>query len=304
MNVRAIKTIAIVSFLAISTGCSKQQDARPVAQAVAGVSSPSPTTSWMTSSKADPLTDKKITTATLRGEAETSTAERPLLVARCTDRRLEAYIDFASFLNSTDAVPIRYRFDNGSLSQEKWSVSTDGTATFVNWPSDADFLRDAAKAVRLIVEATDFRGTSHRASFVVAGGRQPISSVLSACNLSITSLADSVPGLRREIAAELERFGPKQISTYKEILSSLSRFKGPFDSSLSPEFAIATQDLVDEYTKLCKSKYKATAFPAATDEAMHCFTYLNGSTLSASRVLYGRAKGVLHKRAGELRGGD
>jgi len=75
------------------------------------------------------------------GASDGPTTGRPTFVARCSDGKLEAYVVFTEFLNSSDFVPVRYRFDQGPLAEGKWFVSTEGTSAFSEYDKAAALLR-------------------------------------------------------------------------------------------------------------------------------------------------------------------
>jgi hypothetical protein len=288
-----LKLLAISLLVA---GCSDQTTS-PAQQPQAVASAPAKAANWSVDEKKDPLSDKVVVIARNVGTKEIASANPAVLMARCSEGKLEAYVALDQFLNSKDPVPVRYRFDQESLVQDKWEVSTEGTTVFVGFKGIADFLRKAASAKQLILEGEDFRGTPHRATFGLEGGEGPVTKVLTACRFSPKSLSELVPGLRSDYSAEMELFGPLQITTYKEILASAKQYSGPIDTQLTPDFALAAQRFADEYATTCKGK--------TTDIGSRCWMAFGGSSgPSLQAVFYDRAKGELRQRAGNLKRGQ
>ncbi len=201
---------------------------------------------WLLDKKVDPLTDQNVVTAL--SSYSVGITKRTAIV-RCTGAKLEVYFDFGEFLNN-DLVPIRYRVDKASLVDEEWFPSADGTAVFAK--EGAELARLLMGGSMLIIEAQDFRGQPHRASFDLTGANTALKPVLEQCGVSQVGMDQQIEGLRREVALELERWGPKTISMNKRILASLGAYNGAQDTSIGPDFALAVQSFYDAYISKCR----------------------------------------------------
>ena len=246
--------------------------------------------------KTDPLTDEKVTTAI--SSYTVGLAQRSAVV-RCKGTKLEVYFGFGEFLDN-DRVPVRYRLDKEPPLDEKWFPSAEGTAVFAR--EDADIARLLMKGTTFIVEAKDFRGQPHRASFDLSGARQTLSRVLQQCGVSEEGLDQKVEGLRREIALDLERWGPRNISTNKSVLRALGAYDGPQDTTIDPAFALAVQHFYDDYIQQCREN----KLSGVNCNSLHIFwkSGIKPIMLPVSALIYERASGDLKKEAGKLRMGE
>lgn len=251
---------------------------------------------WALDEKVDPLTDEKVTTAL--SSYAVGLAQRSAVV-RCKGTKLEVYFGFGEFLNN-DQVPVRYRLDKEPLVDEKWFPSAEGTAVFAH--EDADIARLLMKGSTFIIEAEDFRGQPHRASFDLSGTKQTLSRVLKQCGVSEAGLDQEVEGLRREIALDLERWGPKNIVTNKNILRALGAYDGPQDTTIDPAFALAVQRFYDDYIQQCRENKMS----GVNCGSLHIFweSGMKPVMPPVSAVIYERAPGDLKKEAGKLRMGE
>lgn len=250
---------------------------------------------WTLDEQVDPLTDDRVTTARSSYSAGPTTR---WAVIRCTGTRLEAYFDFDVFLDR-DPVSVRYRIDREPLAEEKWLASADGTSVFAN--EDADLARQLISGSSLVIEARDYRGQSYRANFDVSNARS-IRAVLENCGLSLRGLAARVAGLRPEIGLELERWGPKNISVNKRVLASLGVYKGPQDTVIDADFAIAVQRVYDSYVSRCKSGHFTGGM--CTSMLISWNAGMEPLMPSASTVLYELTPARLKQESGNLRIGD
>lgn len=203
-------------------------------------------TNWSLYQSADPLTDQHVVTAS------TSYSEgwrEKQVAVRCVGKKLEVFVHFGEFL-STDDVTIRYRFDKNSLVEENWATSAKGTAVFAN--ESADIARLLMRGKRFIIEAVDFRGQPYRATFDLKGSSEKIASVLKECGKSYLGFDKNGQSVRREIALEMDRWGPKNILVKKKILKALEFYAGVLNSTIEPEFAVAVQFFYDDYASACR----------------------------------------------------
>lgn len=228
-------------------GCEKTGESNPTQIAARPPTMESSGPSWELIRGKDEMTDESRITAQVTG---TDSSSRNLLIVRCVGKRLEALATFEEYLGN-DSRPVKYRIDQLTPKSESWSISAKGTAVFA--PENADFSRQLMAAKRVIIEAEDYRGVPHRATFEWSNGSKLIGDVLTACNRTIEGLESKVPGLRKEVALELERWGPKNITLKKQVLASVAGFKGEINTQMTPEFALAAQEFHDDYLSKCKS---------------------------------------------------
>jgi hypothetical protein len=208
---------------------------------------------WRLREMVDPLTDEKVTMAfSSSGEG---LAQRSAVV-ECRGSKFNVYFDFGEYLGKLPKeeylVPVRYRVDKEPLESKKWFSSVDGTAIFAI--EHFDIARRLMKGSTFIIEAQDYRGKLHRASFDLSGAKKVLGRVLQQCKVSDTGLDQSIPGLRKEIALEIEKWGPKVISHFKKILNALGVYDGPHDALVDPVFALAVQNFYDDYIQQCRDK--------------------------------------------------
>jgi hypothetical protein len=123
---------------------------------------------WTIQKELDALTDKPRVQATVLGASRPAGAMTPAsLSLRCYSQTMEVIVEMGVFLNSSHAVPVKYRFDNGQVVAQDWLPSTAGTAIFAH---DAlEFLESAERAGKVVIEAAGYQGTSYRASFDLTG---------------------------------------------------------------------------------------------------------------------------------------
>lgn len=111
------------------------------------------------------------------------TTERPVLVAECSERKIEAYLvtgmSLRPELGHFQKYTVRYRFDNNSPISELWSESTDDKAVFA--PRPTAFLKRVAQAKNLSIEVTPFHSNPGVATFHVDGFSEPLAKITEAC---------------------------------------------------------------------------------------------------------------------------
>jgi hypothetical protein len=244
----------------------------------------------------DPFTDQCVVTA-LASYAE-GMSKRTACI-RCAGAKLDVCFDFGEFL-ADDRVSIRYRIDKGPVANEEWFPSAEGTAVFANEP--AELVRFLMRGSMLNIEAQDFRGQPHRASFDLAGASALLKAVLDNCGVSDIGMHLLVEGLRREVGLELERWGPKNISINKRILARLGAYDGALDTSIEPKFAIAVQRFYDAYISKCRDG----ELNGASCESLRIFWKAGMTPVMPpiSAVIYERAPSDLMHEAGDLKMGE
>lgn len=251
---------------------------------------------WKLDTKTDPFTDETVTTAV--GLSGTGIREKKAVV-RCKGMELSTYFVFPEYLGS-DLMNVKYRVNKKIPVEERWFPSSKGTAVFAG--DDAHLARLLMTGDSFIIEVTDFRGVPNTASFDLSESRDFIASVLKKCEIDEVGLHEKIPGLRLDIALELERWGPQNISVNKQILSSLGRYDGPQNSFIEPDFAMAVQSFYDSYIKRCRQK-KITG---TSCRSMRIFWKNNMKPVmpSASFLIYERATGNLKGEAGKMSIGE
>lgn len=239
---------------------------------------------WTLKESIDPLTDEKKAYAISSYKSGTHDLSA---VVRCRGADLEVFFGFSRFLNSENT-PVRFRVDKAPLVEDSWATSADGTAVF---PLNAnEIARMLMGGNVFIIEVSDFRGQPYRASFDLSGAKEKVGKVLQLCGVSHVGLNDKAKGLRNEIANELERWGPKNISVNKRILAALGAYKGPLDEKIEPAFALAVQKFYDDFLGMCKSGKISSIMCMANPPVM--------------AVIYDRAPNQLKNEAGSLHMGD
>ncbi len=89
------------------------------------------------------------------------------LLIRCANSQLEAYIIWPPFIG-TEAVQVRYRFDQGPIDEHEWTTSQDGTSTFA--PNPQWFLLEVSRSSKLVVNAPVYNEANVEAVFELRGG--------------------------------------------------------------------------------------------------------------------------------------
>ena len=122
------------------------------------------------------------------------------------------------------------------------------------------------------------------------------------CAVTPVGLEESVPGLRKDVAREAERWGPKNIITKKRALAATSGFTGPINTEMTAEFALAAQAALDAYIEGCKK---------GSLDGVHCasmkiFWKANAAPVLplAGSVIYEQAPKDLQAEMGDLKISD
>lgn len=202
---------------------------------------------WAVEEKSDPLTDERVVTASVAQRSGTSTQ---VAIVRCQGSKFEVYFDFGAYLSNGN-VPVRYRLDRSDVVAEDWNPSARGTAAFAKHPTE--LARAMLSASGIVVEAQDFRGQPHRASFPLSDARTAIIPAMELCKVSSQAPERQVEGLRRETVLEMEKWGPRTKMMAKRIMTSLGLYAGAMETDVAPEFAFQVQQLYDDYIEQCKA---------------------------------------------------
>lgn len=252
---------------------------------------------WEIARSKDAMTDEETVLAKLTGAQGPSSTR---LLVRCD---AGVVLDVGATFNADlgkGRRPVRYRMDQNPPQDETWSVSDKGLMVFA--PYEGDFARQLISAKKVLIEMTDARGVTHRAAYEWSSGSQHISEVLQACKRAPQGLETTVPGLRKPVATQLERMGPRTIAFKKQALASMAGFKGKIDSQMTPEFALAVQAYQDSYIQRCD---------AGKLRGQHCTikkglekVKLPPSEPDAGLLIYEQAPKALQKKMADLRDFD
>lgn len=257
---------------------------------------PDPTQEWRFSDEKDELTDESITSATLLAKDGHTTT---FIAVRCIKGQLDILTSFDEYLGN-DHRPVKYRMDQGDIQKDDWLPTSKGNALFIG--QDADFSRQLLKSKKLIIEADDFRGVAHRTKYEWNSGEDVIRSVMIKCNTPIEGIESRLEGIRKEIALEMERWGPKYIEAHKRSLVQAGSYKGPIDTTIDQEFATAVQSIYDRYISRCKEgKVKG---PNCTVMRVFLDAKMEPRMPPVGAVLYEIAAKSLQKDMGSLRISD
>ena len=253
-------------------------------------------TQWELDKSTDPFTDETVAIAI--GSSGVGINQNSAVV-RCKGMEFSTYFNFREYLGN-DLMKVRYRVNKEKPVEDRWFPSSKGTAIFAG--HDAHLARLLMTGDSFVIEVTDYRGVGHAASFDLSGSYGVIAPVLEQCRVAEIGLHEKVVGLRMDIALELERWGPRNISVKKQILASLGKYDGPNDSSIEPEFAPAVQAFYDAYIEQCRRK----DISGTSCRSLQIFWDHNMKPVmpSASSLIYERASGSLKEQAGKLKIGD
>ena len=262
---------------------------------------------WQRHKHNDPFTDEVTIVASTEGVENSSQST----IVRCKGTKFDTYVNFGGSLGD-DFVHIRYRLDKTKPVSERWLTSDDGTSAFAD--KEMHLARLLMDGNTFIIEARGARGSTHLASFSLTGSSSAIGSVMEHCGVSRVGMHQRVNGLRLDMALELEIWGPKGISVRKRILSSMGKYEGSLDNAIESKFALAVQDLYDEFMEQCRQR-RGPAMSTTSCSTFH--TLIDGRrklgmkvdesimdlvTPDAASVIYQLApEGSLKKEAGNLK---
>jgi len=107
----------------------------------------------------------------------------PLLLVRCKERSLDAYIDvgMSSSVESGDLNrhTVQIRFDDGPAKREMWSESSDNEALFA--PNPRSFAKAIASTDRLRIGFTPFNADPVIVEFSTEGFAGPLKELTDTC---------------------------------------------------------------------------------------------------------------------------
>jgi type VI secretion system protein VasI len=123
--------------------------------------------SWEVIVTENPLDDTRIVLLwLLASSGESSTGKVPQFGIRCQAGRVSAYAAWRDYLGSATTT-VTVRVGSGAPTQQRWSNSTDKTATFA--PNAAAFVRSLREVDRLVLQVTPYNESPVTAVFDVAG---------------------------------------------------------------------------------------------------------------------------------------
>ncbi len=130
---------------------------------------------WITSTDINPLDDSKIITIGLDATGYVEKYANPVrLYIRCKSNKTELYVAWDDYLgddsNSVyeDWKYVTVRIGASKANKQRWTVSTDGKATFMP-SSPIETLRKIAKSERLVLQTTPYNESPVTAIFDVKG---------------------------------------------------------------------------------------------------------------------------------------
>lgn len=249
---------------------------------------------WVLKKDTDAFTDKERTYATL---TIGKTPEEKWITVRCGEsNKLEVLFGFGGFLGTDSLRDVEYRFDKGDLTKEKWLESTDKDAVFADQPKE--FARTIAKSNQLAIRVYDFEDTRHEAVFGLTDKSKSVSKVLRACNVDLTSIADSpeLAGVSSKIRLEIaDQWDERHTLFDKKVLTQLGFYKGEINSTKDIALFEAAQTYRDDLVKRCQSG------DATSSEQTFCWGIVKGWTNADSypvgAMIYSSASPELQEEA-------
>lgn len=128
---------------------------------------------WFKEAKVDPLTDEKTiyvyTFATWTENVLLVWLLKPCLVVRYNETKkiLEVYVNVMDYIGYSGSFRVLYRFDTGDVVEERWLISTSGTAVFS--PKPDEFLKMLRKSKELVFRVFTYFGEAKTVKFRVEG---------------------------------------------------------------------------------------------------------------------------------------
>lgn len=194
--------------------------------------------SWKYSVSNDEFSDKSIHMASVL------TAKDVFGLVRCNvQKELEVFFSVGSYIGSGDEYKVRYRIDKDSAVSGKWSVSSEGTAVFLDKDAGKELSRGLMKGNKFLLEATDYRGTSHRSTFPLKGSNRAIGKVLKACGIAPIRVRNELSWVVKDTVA---RFGPRYTVCNKNMLRVIGYEIKDKTANKSEDMVLAMQDFYNK----------------------------------------------------------
>lgn len=171
------------------------------------------------------------------------------VVIRCQGQALDAYVDFNEKLGA-ELRPVRLKIDKEAEVDEHWWPSKSGTAVFAEMPDE--FARALIRGSRAVLEVVSQRGTRHEVGITLSGSARAIRPVLQDCGLP-EKARQHVEGVRRDVALDIERWGPQQTRAFKGALKELGFYAEAQDPEKNDALFIAMSRFFEFYLERCKA---------------------------------------------------
>lgn len=135
---------------------------------------------WMLEQRTDALSDEKFMTAFTAEESAGFPSK--VLAIRCRGGDLEVFVRFQKYLGDRQ-IRVISRVDRDRPRNEEWDAWAAASGTVLYVPNAVPMTRDLVKGSSFIVEATDYRGVVHRATFSLAEAEPKITAVMKQCDV-------------------------------------------------------------------------------------------------------------------------
>ena len=201
--------------------------------------------SWVYEKQEDGFNDQVNHIAQISGKNQTS------LTVRCNENSLlDVYFFFNDYL-SNQHVPVRWRIDKNKPQEGRWKVSSKGTSVFSHYEIKNILARDLTKGSKVLLEATDYRGTKHKISFPLKGSAKAIYPVLEACNIPQVKITFN--NINEIVSDYIDLMGPKETVCLSKELILIGYKVSEISDKKTEELYIETQKFLDEKMKQCPS---------------------------------------------------
>lgn len=172
------------------------------------------------------------------------------VVIRCQGQVLDAYVDFQEYLGA-DVRPVRIRVDKEAEVNEHWWPSKSGTAVFAEMPSE--FARALTRGSRAVLEVENDRGARHEVKIALSGSARAIRPVLKDCDVAEQARHLQLEGVRRDVALDIEGWGPQQTRAFKGALKELGYYGSTEGPEKDDELFVAMSRFFETYLERCKA---------------------------------------------------
>lgn len=123
---------------------------------------------WHIAESVDPIDDRETITAMVLANGGRSFGTSPMLVVRCAKDKTDAFINWTDYLGSANSVDVVVRWNDETAKTERWSASTDHTATFA--PRPIAVVRALMEHDRLVVRTVPYSDAPSTLVFDLTGG--------------------------------------------------------------------------------------------------------------------------------------
>ena len=137
---------------------------------------PSTRGNWNVEERTDPITDVVNVFSSLPSESGDQA-----LVVRCMENVTGVVLVWGDYLGSDDATNVTHRFDDHDAETLLWPMTTSSNAHLRTSGSAINFARQLLDAERLVARTTPFRESPTTAVFSLAGTRDALAPVRTAC---------------------------------------------------------------------------------------------------------------------------